>query len=151
MQFPVTIGLRRSRMMPAAVAGIFFCGLPAIVLFPGGRLDQVVLGLFLLLTALLAWRQLARPLPASLRLQGDGQLLAAVTPDASGELLQLLPGMLIHPWLTVFRAKRPDGRVQAFCIAVDMLPAEDFRQLRVFLRWLPRARPEGAFSAPDGA
>jgi len=66
---------------------------------------------------------------------GDGDFVPA----------QLLPGAAVHPWLTVLRLRNAAGRVCVLCLTVDSLKKEDFRRLRVFLRW--RADFSGADDA----
>lgn len=46
-------------------------------------------------------------------------------------------GCFVAPWLTVVRWRAPTHRRdRALLLLPDMLPREDFRRLRVLLRWL---------------
>jgi toxin CptA len=49
--------------------------------------------------------------------------------------VDLMPSATVHPWLTVFALQAEGGQVERLIVAFDSLPAEDFRRLRVFLRW----------------
>jgi len=92
--------------------------------------------LFALLATLLfaqAWWQLAR-LPSALRLYGDGRIEVA---DAAADfvLATCLPAATVHPWLCVLRLKIGEKKLSTVVLTVDSLDREDFRRLRVFLRW----------------
>lgn len=50
-------------------------------------------------------------------------------------MAELMPGAIVHPWLTVVRLKTDGGRMCTLIATVDNLEREDFRRLRVFLRW----------------
>ena len=47
----------------------------------------------------------------------------------------LLPGTTVHPWLTALRLRDDDGRVHRLVVLPDAMDRQDFRRLRVFLRW----------------
>jgi len=48
----------------------------------------------------------------------------------------LRPGSFVAPWLTILRWRAPGHRIdRTIVILPDMVPAEDFRRLRVMLRW----------------
>lgn len=58
--------------------------------------------------------------------------------------MRLLPESTVHPWLVSFRVIGEDGRKHSVLLTAETLSAEDFRRLRVFLRW------RADFSEADG-
>lgn len=58
-------------------------------------------------------------------------------------MAELMPSAIVHPWLTVVRLKTDGGGMCRLIATVDNLDREDFRRLRVFLRW------QADFSVPD--
>ena len=56
--------------------------------------------------------------------------------EADGVSGELADGSFVAPWLTVIRWRPPRAWWErTLVVAPDMLPAEDFRRLRVVLRW----------------
>ena len=140
MQFPVLIGLRRSLLLPMAGFLLFLPVLPLAFLAPHPlpwRIAYLLCCLLLLLTAARSWlRQ-----PPCLALLADGSIRLA--DEESGR--RVLGGTCIHPWLTVFRLENGQKRPLTVVVTVDSLNREDFRRLRVFLRWrLPLNAAGGA-------
>lgn len=134
MQFPITIGLHRSRFLGYALLGASGLATGLILCLPR---STGILAVFLALCwgcSALAWRRLA-PAVQALRFEQDGamQILAAGVADYAPAMMQA--GATVHPWLTVFRVVSEDGRRHTVLIAPDSASAEDFRRLRVFLRW----------------
>ena len=70
-----------------------------------------------------------------LRLEGSGRI--SVASDASTQFVaaRLLPEASVHPLLTIIRLEVESGRQYTVIAAVDSLNGDDFRRLRVFLRW----------------
>lgn len=81
-------------------------------------------------SAILTLRQ--RP-PVRLRCLADGSLLVA-EPTADWQPVELLPGSLVSPMCTVLRL-RVDGHARSVVVLADSLDGEDYRRLRVWLRW----------------
>ncbi|MDD2743872.1 MAG: hypothetical protein PHV02_16525 [Rhodocyclaceae bacterium] len=134
MQFPITIGLRRSRFLDAFIvlsallasgAGLAFARSTPIL--------AVILCAIFLLAALALWR--LRQRISAVRLEQSGDISLCRTPDDEFLAAELLPGATVHPWLTVLRLKTDSEAAQALMLTVDSLKAADFRRLRVFLRW----------------
>lgn len=140
MQFPVLIGLRRSFLLPAAGLSLLLPVLPLVFLAPHPlpwRIAYLLCGLLVLLAAGRSW---LRPPPA-LALLADGRIRLAG--EEAGR--RVLGGTCIHPWLTVFRLENGQKRPLTVVVTVDSLDRENFRRLRVFLRWrLPLNAPGGA-------
>lgn len=80
-----------------------------------------------------------------LRCQSDGHL--AVRRGDDWVPAGLLPDSTVLSWLAVLRYRLPGARgTDALVVLPDSLPADDFRHLRVWLRW--RAKVEGARQDP---
>ena len=139
MQFPITIGLHRSRFVRPLVCLLVCLTLPVWAIWGWQGAEWWRLGLSACVLGLLlcADRMLLRTtfVVAALRLEADGRLL--VRPcgaDASVWLAaQLSPMTHVHPWLTVVSGVLADGRRFNLCLTVDRLNRADFRRLRVFL------------------
>lgn len=140
MQFPVLIGLRRSFLLPATGLSLLLPVLPLVFLAPHPLPWRIAYLLCCLLVLLAAARSWLRP-PLALALLADGRIRLAG--EEAGR--QVLGGTCIHPWLTVFRLENGQKRPLTVVVTVDSLNREDFRRLRVFLRWrLPLNAPGGA-------
>lgn len=106
-----------------AVAALWLADLPLVVALPGSA--GVGLSLY--------YR--TRPQPVTqLRCHADGKL-----ETRQGDVWKALecpdPAMLL-PWLAVLRYRQPGARrVTALVITPDSLPEDDFRRLRVWMRW----------------
>ncbi len=144
MQFPITIGLRRSRFLVLALVTMTIVAIGMVMATPWSIGVRVAICLFLAITALLAWRQLSN-LPSAIRLEQSGNILLAPTGTEQFIDASLVPGATVHPWLTVARLKTGAGTF-LLIVAVDTMKSEDFRRLRVFLRW----RAEISVEAVDG-
>lgn len=145
MRFPILIELRRSRFLDVALVLTTLSSSLAVIAFPREMAIQAAMLLALWLAAGLAYRGLSLR-ATTLRLEQGGSIslrLAGADAFASAEVL---PGALVHPWLSVVRLKCADSRNCKVIVAVDSLKQEEFRRLRVFLHW------RAAVSAPgDGA
>ncbi|KAB2927027.1 MAG: hypothetical protein F9K30_05005 [Dechloromonas sp.] len=142
MQFPITIGLHRSSFLERLLIVIAALSIGAIVAFPMQSAYQGLLVLSVTCLLLWYWRRLS-PTLSAIRLERDGRILAFETTGSSFSESVLLPRAIVHPWLTVFRLELVSGRRHTLALAKGSLGGEDFRRLRMFLRW--RAR----FSASD--
>ncbi|MBI5897781.1 MAG: hypothetical protein HZB40_00970 [Rhodocyclales bacterium] len=72
-------------------------------------------------------------LPASLILHADGRC-EKVGADHTANEVVVLPQTVVLSWLVVM-LHRQQGRTEALVLAGDSLGAEDFRRLRLWLRW----------------
>lgn len=95
----------------------------------GWPLQLAGLGL-VALSAILALRR--RP-PVRLRCLADGNLLMAEGAD-DWQLVEIRAGSLVSPMCTVLRL-RIEGRARAMVVLADSLDGDDYRRLRVWLRW----------------
>lgn len=144
MQFPITIGLHRSRFLYRILIALALLASAAIVAFPR---SPATLGLLLLVVGgllLWSWRRLS-PTLSAIRLERGGNIMAVGVDDCEFHDASLHRRATVHPWLTVFRLELADGRQHTIVVARDSMTSDEFRRLRVFLRW--RAQ----FSAGDGS
>ena len=144
MQLPITIGLHRSRFIVAFVFVVALLASLAILAFPRQVIIQAMLLLAVWGFALQAWHR-SSPIFSAIRLASDGLISVRCLGDDEFSVVELLPGATVHPWLTVLRLKTEENRILPLILTTDSLAADDFRRLRVFLRW------RADFSAPDGA
>ncbi|HQU79979.1 MAG TPA: hypothetical protein PLU47_10995 [Azonexus sp.] len=134
MQFPIHIGLRRSRFLEAAVVSITLLTSGVTLALPWSTTARATSFLLVLIAGGLAWRRLG-PTLSAIRLERAGQILVVVAGNAEFAEAELLAGATVHPWLTVVRLKTQDERTHLLITAVDSMKPEDFRRLRIFLRW----------------
>jgi toxin CptA len=141
VQFPITIGLRRSRFPAVVLLALALLASLVALFFPRSLPLRVALLLAIWGIALWAWRRLALPL-AALRLEADGGIQVA---GERQDFLPatILPGATVHPWLTVLRLELADGRRCALLVTTGTTSPDEFRRLRVFLRW------RACFRRPD--
>ncbi len=134
MQFPITIGLRRSRFLETFLLLTALLASAVVLAFPQASSFQVAL---LVAVWLIAYRARQRMLPkfAAVRLEENGRISLIHEGEQAPVAADLLPGAIAHPWLAAFRLKKEDSRTCALIVAVNSLSAEDFRRLRLFLRW----------------
>lgn len=133
MQFPILIGLHRSRFLDIGILAIALAACASIL-----SVQQPVISPLVFLTttwaiAARAWQKLA-PKFSTIRLERDGRLSVRSLGENEFFTAELLPGATVHPWLSVIKLKTAVG--DAFVIiTVDSLNRQNFRRLRVFLRW----------------
>ena len=142
MQFPITIGLHRSRILDSVILLFVLIASAAILSFPVSAPIRIVLLGLVGLLMVLAWQQLS-PTISRLRLERGGEITISGAGSDVFEVTKILHSATVHPWLTVFRLKTQEGRLYTVIVAVDSLKASDFRSLRIFLRW------RADFSMPD--
>lgn len=126
----LTCTIRASRRLGILVLGLHGLAVLGIVMADIGGPAQ--LAGFIVITVSAA-ATLRRRLPVRLRCLADGGLLMA-EPLADWQPAELLAGSLVLPLCTVLRV-RIDGRTRSVVVLADSLGAEDFRRLRVWLRW----------------
>lgn len=142
MQFPITIGLHRSRLLDCLV---FLSALSAslvVIAFPQAMVIQGGVLLAVWCCSAHAWYRLS-PQCTAIHLERTGHLSVALADTEEFSMAELMPSAIVHPWLTVVRLKTDGGGMCRLIATVDNLDREDFRRLRVFLRW------QADFSVPD--
>lgn len=136
------IGLHRSRILAGLVAISAIVAAAALSMLPRSTQNLPVFWLLWLFACLLAIHGL-RPVRYVIRLERSGSVSLQNGPDTVWEEAKFGATLFVHPWLTVFRLQTTAGAARTIVVTVDSLPAEDFRRLRVFLRW------RLSVSAPD--
>ncbi|EKE16918.1 MAG: hypothetical protein ACD_10C00721G0002 [uncultured bacterium] len=133
MQFPITVGLRRSRLIDVGLSLLTLLATVVAFGFPQSTTVQLLFCGLIWASAGLIWWQLSSKFVA-IRLERGGQVLIS---HHGGEFLpaEILPGATVHPWLTVVRFKAEDAGTYRLIATVDSLNQQDFCRLRVFLRW----------------
>jgi hypothetical protein len=132
-RFPVFIALRRSRrlagllcVMHGAAAGVVFGVLPWPLALRFALLAALAVSL---------WRALRAPGVASLRLYADGGL-DCVFIDGAVRPARPRPDTAVFFWLVVLRLEIEDEkRVLSLPLLPDSMRREQFRLLRLWLRW----------------
>jgi toxin CptA len=113
-----------------AISGI---GLAAIALVPWTLSVLALLGSATVLVALFAANALT-PQIRTLRIDNDGRISCQMAGRSDFIAVRLLPGATAHPWLTVLRMADERGTYRVV-IAPDSGAPDEFRRLRVWLRW----------------
>ena len=145
MRLPITIGLHRSRFLDAFILLAAVSASTIALAWPRWTVLQAVVLAAIWMLAASAWNRLS-PRVTAIRLEADGGFSVRRVDGESFAAATLLPGATVHPWLTVVRLRSGDVRFGTVIAAVDSLSNEDFRRLRIFLRW------RATFSGPgDGA
>lgn len=134
MQFPIIIGLHRSRILSGLFVLVSLLAAVGLAMLPRSTGNLPLFWLLWLLASLMAVFSL-RPARLAIRIENTGALSARAIPDDHWETATLGETLFVHPWLTVFRLQQAGGKRQYIVLTFDSLSAEDFRRLRVFLRW----------------
>jgi len=132
MLFPVTIEIKPSRRLRAALVSVHLAALSGLAMtLPSWGL--ALAAPLLLLSLLHAWRRLV---PVRITLRQDGTA-ALETPDGAAVECEVLPGSTAFNWLMVCRVRLEKTAGQrALVILRDSVPEEGFRRLQVWLRWV---------------
>jgi len=134
VQFPIIIGLHRSRILDTMLLMTVLLASAASLVFPCSTPIRVGVLLAILILATLAWRALT-PTIISVRLERNGDIFVARAGEHEFVQVSPEPGATIHPWLTVIRLSTADGRSDILISAVDSQNRANFRRLRMFMRW----------------
>lgn len=133
---PLLITVAPSRRQRAATLGLHALAGLALA---WAHLPMPALSFGAALVLASAAMRLLSPLPRVLRCDRDGSLH-----QRDGDTwrpLTLLPSSMVLPALTVLHVG--DGRRRSTIVILsDSLPPEDFRRLRIWLRWLARVGPD---------
>jgi hypothetical protein len=132
VRFPVFIGLRRSYFLAGAVSLMHGAAAGVFLVMPWPL--PVRIALLVALAASLRYT-LRPPRVASLRLYGDGAL-ECLLPDGAALAVTPLPDTTVFPWLVVLRLKAEEETgVISLALFPDSMSREEFRVLRLWLRW----------------
>ena len=139
MLFPITIELRRSRFLSLlmvllhALAGACLWVLP----WPAATTRHWLL----LIIALSLWHALRPSRIVGLRLGEDGAL-TLLSGDGDSMFVSPQADTTVFSQLIVVRIRNDDrGRLPSLVLLPDSMPAEQFRLLRLWLRWRVRVNP----------
>jgi toxin CptA len=135
VQLPIIIGLHRSSLLRGVFLLVALAAMAAILLLPS-PFPWRMCGLLLLAPLLLrAWGGL-HAMPRRLRLERDGSVSLCQAGDDDFRQAVCLPGATVHPALCVFRLREAaSGNTHVVLVTGDSTSADEFRRLRVFLRW----------------
>ncbi|MBU1365101.1 MAG: hypothetical protein KKE51_14895 [Gammaproteobacteria bacterium] len=134
MQFPIVVGLHRSRFLDVMLLSALILACSAILSFDCASSVQGGLVFVVVLLAIQAWRALT-PLIGSIRLERSGEVFVAKAGENEFVQATLKPGATIHPWLTVIRLVTADDCPATIIATVDRENRENLRRLRMFMRW----------------
>ncbi len=134
MQFPIIIGLHRSRILDIGFGTVLAFAILLISIWPQASPFRLLALPAIVFAGWRGWRRLA-PTLAAIRLESDGRVSVMVHGDIEFVAATLMPGAIVHPWLCVVRLKLPDGRVKSLNATVGTINCQNFKHLRVFLRW----------------
>ncbi|MCG2577563.1 hypothetical protein LZ012_11205 [Dechloromonas sp. XY25] len=145
MQFPITIGLHRSRILDGVLLASAALAVGAFAAWPQALFVRLAGVAATGVSCYLAWRQL-KPDPCFIKLDRSGRIFASQDLNAEFRSMDILSGASVHPWLTVVRFRDESGKRRTVLATADTMNQEDFRRLRMFLRW--RAKFSGSVSDP---
>lgn len=133
MQFPIIIGLYRSRLL--AVILLLFI-LAAAVMSLTLELPVYRFGmLFVTLgVGMRAWMNL-QPSLSTMRLERSGKILVQELGRETFIEVVLLSGATVHPCLSLIRLETIEGKKHRLIVTADSVSSQHFKSLRVFLRW----------------
>lgn len=126
----LTLTIAPSRWMRIALLTLHGLAGLAVLL---ADFDWWIQGILLIVTAAsLAFHLRSHP-PLELRAEPDGILLIRAGDD--WQPVALLPSTMVTPALTVLHFRHEWGKQGSHVILPDSLPADDFRLLRIWLKW----------------
>jgi toxin CptA len=134
VQFPILIGLHRSRFLDIGVLAVTLVANAVVLVFPLSEVSPWALLPALWIVASIAWQKLSPKLSA-IRLERDGRVLIRRVGESEFFVAELLPGVTVHPWLTIVKLKTEAGDAFFLIATVDSINRENFRRFRMFLRW----------------
>jgi hypothetical protein len=127
---PLAISLKPSRRLLLILSLAHLVAAGAVL---ASRLHPWAAALLLLLVGASLARQRAQPQVAALILRGDGSM-ETVGADGTASAAAVHAHTLVLSSLVVL-LYRQQGRLRALTLLGDSLAEEDFRQLRLWLRW----------------
>jgi hypothetical protein len=137
VRFPVFIELRRSRLLAGALCVLHGAAAGTFLAMPWPL--PIRIGLLIVLAVAL-WRALRPPRVAALRLYEDG-VIECVLPDGASLSANPLADTTVFSWLVLLRVRtESDGRTISLPLFPDHMSREEFRVLRLCLRWISEDR-----------
>jgi len=134
VQFPIVIGLRRSRILDVGLLIVVILVSAAILGFQCS--PSVRTGLLVANFIVAAWALLSlRPAIKEIKIERSGEIFISRVGESAFLKATFKPRATIHPLLSIIRLKAEDGRAATIIATVDSLNRDDFRRLRMFMRW----------------
>ena len=135
---PLVVTVGPQRLLGTALTGLHGLAVAALWL---AQLPISLQGACTVALLLSLWHYCKPRAPLGLRCHKDGKL--EMKSGGGWILLTLEAPPVLLPWLTVLRYRQSAEKLpDSLVITPDALPAEDFRRLRVWLRWLsPHHQP----------
>ena len=127
---PLTVSLKTSRRLLVIQSLAHLVSAVAVL---AGNLPAWLAAVLLLLVGASLARMRRRPPFASMALGGDGNF-EIVGADGTASEAVPHPHTLVLSFMVVL-LYRQEGRLRSMTLLGDSLPEEDFRQLRLWLRW----------------
>jgi toxin CptA len=139
LPLPLIVTIGKSRQLRLYLLAIHICAAAAVVLAAIKPLFQMAGVAVLLVSLIYYWR-----LAPEVRLRGDEEGNVQIWRGAKWHAVQLEASSVVLPGCTVLRIGTPNRwRKMNLLVLPDSLTADEFRHLRVWLRW----RASKAFSA----
>lgn len=141
MQFPLRIELRRSRRLALLIVLLHLLAAGCVGVLPWPVAARCLL---VGIIGVSAWQALRPSGIIGLRLDERGEL-ALVRPTGEPLFVSVLADSSVFTQLVVLRVRdEEDGRRRSLVLLPDSMPAEEFRLLRLWLRWLTEPRDQAA-------
>lgn len=133
MEIPIHIGLRRSHLLSWLLVLLHVLAAGSLFLAPWPAVARYSL---MALVVLSAWHTLQPPTIVGLRLGENGEF-GFLSPGGDFLPVTVQPDSAVFSWLIVLRV-REVGQCRVYSLALfrDSMAAEQFRLLRLWLRWL---------------
>jgi toxin CptA len=135
------IELKSSRLLILLLLGMTMLALVAIRLAAMQGAVQLALGAAVV--GFSAWGGWQAQFKEALRIKADGQLQSREGREEWCDV-EVLGDSLVSPWLIVLRYRTLNRRVRTLALLADSAAADDFRRLRVSLRWARHTRSDTA-------
>ena len=133
MEIPIRIGLRRSRLLSWLLVVLHVLAAGSLFLAPWPAVARYSL---MALVVLSAWHTLQPPTIVGLRLGENGEF-GFLSPGGDFLPVTVQPDSAVFSWLIVLRVRKVGQcRVHSLALFRDSMAAEQFRLLRLWLRWL---------------
>jgi toxin CptA len=141
----LTVTLRFSFMLAALLLFMHGVAIGSIWLVPVASAAKIAATICLVLSLLYAWRHsvLRRGVKAiqAMRWQGENEFFVQGG-DGLWQEVELLPSSFVSAYLVVLNLRMAEERLARYVVILpDGIEAEQFRQLRVNLRWKYRPTP----------
>lgn len=144
MQFPVNIGLHRSRVLLFLLLLLHGVAAACVMVLPWAMLWRVVA---LLTVGVSLFAALRRPRIVGLRLVTKDRLECLLV-DGSCVAAKTLPDSTVFARMLVLRLRLgEERRISQLVVFYDQLGADEFRRLRLWLRWQGEPRKDAGATA----